>query len=135
MRSAQSNCPSLQEIPLPKSSASPSSPGKTSVTEFSKVSLKVISENGSQDHKAKYVTQPPKKAQKEIKWRPLKLIFDHDIRLAQVLEIAWIIDLYKLDLVFKCSKFQRQWSCRNVPISLEWSIASTIYFFFHGLCF
>lgn len=86
MLSAQLNGPSLQEIPLPKSSASPSSPGKTSATEFSKVSLKVISENGSQDHKAKCVTQPVKKAQKEIKWRPLKLIFDHDIRLAQMPE-------------------------------------------------
>lgn len=85
--SNQSNGPPLQELPLPMSSKGSSSPQKTSVLEFSRASSKVkISgeSNGSQGHEVKHAPQPMKKAQAEIQWRPLKLIFDHDIRLSRM---------------------------------------------------
>lgn len=82
----QSNGPPLQELPLPMSSKGPSSPRKTLVSESSKASSRVISRepNGSQAHEVKHAPQPMKKAQPEITWRPLKLIFDHDIRLSRM---------------------------------------------------
>lgn len=84
--SNQSNGPSFQELPLPMSSKGSSSPRKTLVPESSKASSRAVSRepNGTQGHEVKHAPQTMKKAQPEITWRPLKLIFDHDIRLSQM---------------------------------------------------
>eukprot|EP01018_Ginkgo_biloba_P035431 Gb_20152 [translate_table: standard] len=77
---SQSNGPSLQEIPLPRSSKGSSSPRTISSMETSKASPKLV----SKDPEAKIVPLSMKKPQVKIQWRSLKLIFDHDIRLAQM---------------------------------------------------
>lgn len=94
----QSNGPPLQETPLPMSSKGSSSPQKTSVLESSRASSRVISteSNGSQGHEVKRAAQPMKKAQAEIQWRPLKLIFDHDIRLSRMPDKCKFMELREI---------------------------------------